>query len=73
MSPEGTCALRTALSGFGNWPGAGGLWADQGNAGDAAFDASAALAGFGGGCEGVSVTVNDTLIQTGVTDGAAGI
>lgn len=73
IRPEATCALRTALSGSGNWLGAGDLWADQRNAGDTAPPASAALAGFGGGCEGLSVTVNVTLIQTGVTDGAAGI
>lgn len=73
INPEATCALRTALSRSDNWPGTGDPWADQRNAGDAASDASAALAGFGGGCEGVSVLVNVTLIQTGITDGAAGI
>lgn len=66
-----TCALGTALSWLGDWSDAGCLWADQGHAGDGASDTSAALAGVEGGCEGVTVRVNNALIQTGVTDGTA--
>lgn len=49
------------------------MWADQGHASDGAPEASAALAGVDGGREGVTVRVNDSLIQAGVTDGTAGV
>ena len=51
----------------------GGLWADQWQAGDSASDTGAAMAGVGGGREGVTVAVDNTLVQAGVTDGTAGI
>lgn len=73
VSLGSTCALRTALSWPASWSITRCWWADQGHTGDGASDTSAALAGVGGGCEGVTVRVDDTLIQTGVTDGAAGI
>lgn len=68
-----TCALRTALSWLGNSSEAGCWRADHGHTGNGASDTSTALAGVGGGREGVTVRVDDTLIETGVTDGAAGV
>lgn len=72
-SCRSTFALRTALSWLGNRSGTGCWWADQGNAGDRASDTCAALAGVGGACEGVTVRVNDALIQTGITNRTTGI
>lgn len=71
-SSRSTCALRTTLSVLSNGSSTGCWWADEWHAGDGAFETRAALAGVRGGCEGVTVRVHDTLIQTGVADGAAG-
>lgn len=69
-----TCALRTTLSRLGDGSSAGRRWADEWQTSDGTSDTRAALAGVvEGGCEGVTVRVHDTLIQTRVTDGAAGL
>lgn len=61
------------MSGLGNWSDARCCWADQGHTGDSASDTSAALTGAREGREGVTVRVDNTLIQTEVTGGAATI
>lgn len=66
-----TCALWTALAWLGHGPSAGRWWADEGHAGNSASDTGAALAGAEEGCKDVSVSVDDTLVQAGVTNGAA--
>lgn len=72
-SSQSTCALGTALSWLGDWTGAGGMRAHQGHASDGAPEARTAPAGVDGGREGVTVRVNDTLVQAGVTHGTAGV
>lgn len=49
------------------------MWADDGHAGDCPPGTRAVLAGVGRECEGVAVGVDNTLVQTGVTDRAAGV
>lgn len=57
-----TCALRTTPARLSHRPAAGCGGALQRNAGDGASDAGAALAGVGGGGEGLAVWVDDALV-----------
>lgn len=61
------CALRAALSRGCVGLGAGRGGAGEGQAGDGALEAGAALAGPPRGGEGVSVGLDHTLVQAGVT------
>lgn len=49
------------------------MWADEGHAGDCSSGTGALLAGVGRCGEGVAVGVDNPLIQTGVTERAAGV
>lgn len=68
-----TSTHGTALSWLGNRPKTRCLRADDGLAGDCSPGTCAVLAGVGREREGVGVGVDDTLVQTGVTDRAAGV
>lgn len=67
------CALWAALSRGCVRLGAGSGGADEGQAGDRALDAGAALAGPPCWGEGVSVGLDHALVQAGVTHRAAAL
>lgn len=70
---KSTWALRTTVSGPDDGVSADCWRTIAWHAGNCASDTSAAPAGIERGCERVSVSMNDTLVEAGVTVGAAAV